>query len=349
MPGTIREMLEDLEERTLHPRAARSARSRGRERPEPDDDERPAFQRDRDRLVHSKAFRRLAGKTQVFLAPRGDHYRTRLTHTLEVAQVARSIARALCLNEMLVEAMVMGHDLGHTPFGHAGERILNDLVQGGFHHVLQSVRVVDVLENDGRGLNLTAEVRDGILRHSKGRGNVLLRGSGAKALTLEAEIVRLADIIAYVNHDLDDAVRAGLFTEADVPAAIRDMLGDGPTPRYRTLIRDVIRRSDVDGGGHIEMSPDVHEALLALRDFLYARVYENPVVHDEFVKAQRILRDLHGWCLEDMARLRERHGVVAREGDPPERTAVDWLSGMTDRFAIGVWEAIFVPRPWSVV
>jgi len=348
MPGTIREMLEDLEERTLHPRAARAARSRGRERPEPDDDERPSFQRDRDRLVHTKAFRRLAGKTQVFLAPRGDHYRTRLTHTLEVAQVARSIARALRLNEMLVEAMVMGHDLGHTPFGHAGERILNDVVAGGFHHVIQSVRVVDVLENDGRGLNLTAEVRDGILRHSKGRGRVLLEGN-AKALTLEAEIVRLADIIAYVNHDLDDALRAGLFAEADVPAAIRGVLGEGPTPRYRTLIRDVIRRSDVDGGGHIEMSPAVHEALLALRDFLYARVYENPIVHDEFVKAQRILRDLHGWCLEDMARLRERHGVVAREGDTPERTATDWLSGMTDRFAIGVWEAIFVPRPWSVL
>ncbi|HSD18655.1 MAG TPA: deoxyguanosinetriphosphate triphosphohydrolase [Anaeromyxobacter sp.] len=348
MSGTIREMLEDLEERTLHPRAARAAQSRGRERAEPDDDERPSFQRDRDRLVHTKAFRRLAGKTQVFLAPRGDHYRTRLTHTLEVAQVARSIARALRLNEMLVEAMVMGHDLGHTPFGHAGERILNDLLAGGFHHVIQSVRVVDVLENDGRGLNLTAEVRDGILRHSKGRGRVLLEGN-AKALTLEAEIVRLADIIAYVNHDLDDALRAGLFTETDVPPAIRGVLGEGATPRYRTLIRDVIRRSDVDGGGHIEMSPEVHEALLALRDFLYARVYENPIVHDEFVKAQRILRDLHGWCLEDMTRLHERHGVVAREGDAPERTVTDWLSGMTDRFAIGVWEAIFVPRPWSVV
>jgi dGTPase len=348
MPGTIREMLEDLEERTLHPRAARAARSRGRERPEPDDDERPSFQRDRDRLVHTKAFRRLAGKTQVFLAPRGDHYRTRLTHTLEVAQVARSIARALRLNEMLVEAMVMGHDLGHTPFGHAGERILNELVAGGFHHVIQSIRVVDVLENEGRGLNLTAEVRDGILRHSKGKGRVLLEGS-AKALTLEAEIVRLADIVAYVNHDLDDAIRAGLFTEGDVPAAIRGVLGEGPTPRYRTLIRDVIRRSDVDGGGHIEMSREVHEALLALRDFLYARVYENPVVHDEFVKAQRILRDLHGWCLEDLARLRERHGVAPREGDAPERAVIDWLSGMTDRFAIGVWEAIFVPRPWGVV
>ena len=347
MPGTIREMLEGLEEQTLHPRAARSSRSRGRERSEPEDDERPVFQRDRDRIVHSKAFRRLAGKTQVFLAPRGDHYRTRLTHTLEVAQVGRSIARALRLNEMLVEAMVMGHDLGHTPFGHAGERLLDQVVAGGFHHVVQSVRVVEVLENAGAGLNLTAEVRDGILRHSKGKGNVLLRGTGAEAFTLEAEIVRLADIIAYVNHDLDDAMRAGLFGEGDVPPAIRRVLGDAPTPRFRTLVRDVIGASDVDGGGHIAMSGEVHGALLALRDFLYARVYENPVVHDEFVKAQRILRDLWTWCLEDPSRLALRFQVAPRDGDPVERAVTDWLSGMTDRFAIGIWEALFVPRPWN--
>ena len=310
MAGTIREMLEELEERTLHPRAARSARL-ARAAPAPSRPTRsgPSFQRDRDRLVHSKAFRRLAGKTQVFLAPRGDHYRTRLTHTLEVAQVARSIARALRLNEMLVEAMVMGHDLGHTPFGHAGERLLSEVVPGGFHHVVQSVRVVDVLENDGNGLNLTAEVRDGILRHSKGRGNVLLAGTGEKALTLEAEIVRIADIVAYVNHDLDDAVRAGLFAEGDVPAEIRTRARRRRAgARFRTLVHDVIRHSDLDGGGHIEMSPDVHGALLALRDFLYARVYENPVVHDEFVKAQRILRDLWTWCLEDPARLAQRFG-----------------------------------------
>src|SRR5512138_2147868 len=321
--GTVREMLEDLEERTLHPRAARSASSRGRARPEAPDDERPAFQRDRDRLVHCKAFRRLAGKTQVFLAPRGDHYRTRLTHTLEVAQVARSIARALRLNEMLVEAMVMGHDLGHTPFGHAGERLLNEVVPDGFHHVVQSVRVVDVLENEGHGLNLTAEVRDGILRHSKGKGNVLLRGTGEKALTLEAEIVRIADIVAYVNHDLDDAVRAGLFGEGDVPAEIRRVLGSGRSERYATLIHDVIRGSDVDGGGHIALTPDVHAALLALRDFLYARVYENPVVHDEFVKAQRILRDLWTWCLEDPPRLAQRSGVAPRDGESVERAVTD--------------------------
>jgi dGTPase len=347
MAGTIREMLEELEDRTLHPRAARSARSRGRARPEPLDDERPAFQRDRDRLVHSKAFRRLAGKTQVFLAPKGDHYRTRLTHTLEVAQVGRSVARALRLNEMLVEAMVMGHDLGHTPFGHAGERLLAEVVPGGFHHVVQSVRVVDVLENDGNGLNLTEEVRDGILRHSKGRGNVLLAGTGQKALTLEAEIVRIADIVAYVNHDLDDAIRAGLFEEADVPGEIRAVLGDDRGSRFRALVHDVISRSDVDGGGHIEMSPEVHGALLALRDFLYMRVYENPVVHAEFVKAQRILRDLWTWCVEDPSRLAARFAVSARDGESVERAATDWLSGMTDRFALATWAELFVPRPWG--
>jgi dGTPase len=349
MAGTIREMLEDLEERTLHPRAARSARSRGRGRPEAPDEERPAFQRDRDRIVHCKAFRRLAGKTQVFLAPRGDHYRTRLTHTLEVAQVGRSIARALRLNEMLVEAMVMGHDLGHTPFGHAGERLLSRVVPGGFHHVVQSVRVVEVLEKEGRGLNLTAEVRDGILRHSKGKGNVLLKGSGEKALTLEAEIVRIADIVAYVNHDLDDAMRAGLLAEGDLPADIRSVLGGSRSERFARLVHDVIRRSDVDGGGHIEMSAEVHGALLALRDHLYASVYENPVVHAEFVKAQRILNDLYGWCMEDPARLAARHGVAPREGETVERAVTDWLSGMTDRFALASWEELFLPRPWGLI
>ncbi len=205
---TIRERLEEAERRILHPRAAFAADSRGRARPEPDDDLRTVFQRDRDRILHAKSFRRLKGKTQVFLAPVGDHYRTRLTHTLEVAQVGRTIARALFLNESLVEAIVMGHDLGHTPFGHAGESTLRRILPGGFHHVRQSLRVVDVLEREGRGLNLTAEVRDGILRHTKGKGAVLV--DGGEPLTLEAEIVRIADIVAYVCHDLDDALRAGV-------------------------------------------------------------------------------------------------------------------------------------------
>jgi len=348
MAHTIREMLEAQEAQTLHPRAAFSARSRGRERPEPEDDIRPVFQRDRDRILHCKSFRRLKGKTQVFLAPRGDHYRTRLTHTLEVAQVARSIARALRLNEMLAEAMVMGHDLGHTPFGHAGERLLNQVVPGGFHHVVQSVRVVEVLEKDGQGLNLTAEVRDGILRHSKGRGNVLMQGSGAKALTLEAEIVRLADIIAYVNHDLDDAVRGGLIEEREVPAPIQRELGTRHSQRLATLVSDVVRHSDVDGGGHIEMSAAVHEALIALREFLYQRVYENPVVNDEFAKAQRIIRELWTRFVADPAWFARELGVTPREGETAERAATDFVSGMTDRFALETWERLVVPRPWAI-
>jgi dGTPase len=348
MGRNIREMLEEQEAQTLHPRAAFSAGSAGRAQPDPEDDMRPAFQRDRDRLLHCKSFRRLKGKTQVFLAPRGDHYRNRLTHTLEVAQVGRSIARALRLNEMLVEAMVMGHDLGHTPFGHAGERALARLVPGGFHHVQQSGRVVDLLENDGRGLNLTAEVRDGILRHSKGKGDVLLR-VGAEPRTLEAEIVRIADIVAYVNHDLDDAQRAELIAEGDVPAEIRRVLGSRHSERLATLIGDVIRTTDLDAGGHVGLSDDVHAALLALRDFLYARVYENPVVHEEFEKAQRLLRDLWAWCTEDPERCRQRFGITPRPGEPPERAVADFLSGMTDRFALETWEGLFVPRPWAIV
>jgi dGTPase len=346
---TIREMLEEQEARTLHPRAARSAASRGRERAEAQDELRPVFQRDRDRVLHCKSFRRLQGKTQVFLAPKGDHYRNRLTHTLEVAQVARSIARALRLNEMLVEAIVLGHDLGHTPFGHAGERLLAEVVPGGFHHVVQSVRVVEVLERDGQGLNLTEEVRDGILRHSKGRGNVLMKGSGAKALTLEAEVVRLADIVAYVNHDLDDAIRGGILVEADVPADIRRTLGETRSRRLATLVADIVGASDLDGGGHIEMSAEVHGALLALRDFLYQRVYENPVVNDEFKKAQRLLRELYAWLCADAARLAARFGVVPRAGEDVPRAVTDFVSGMTDRFALETWETVAVPRRWSIV
>jgi dGTPase len=350
MPGTIRAMLEEQEARTFHPRAALSAATRGRELPDDrDDDLRPAYQRDRDRLLHCKSFRRLQGKTQVFLAPRGDHYRNRLTHTLEVAGVARSIARALRLNEMLVEAICMGHDLGHTPFGHAGERLLAEVVSGGFHHVVQSLRVVEVLERDGRGLNLTAEVRDGILRHSKGRGNVLMKGTGAKALTLEAEVVRLADIIAYVNHDLDDALRAGLLREEDVPAEIHGALGGSHAARLARLIGDVIRATDLEGGGHVEMSAEVHGALLALREFLYQRVYENPVVNDEFKKAQRILRDLFAWLAAEPERLAARFGVAPRPGETVERAVTDFVSGMTDRFALETWEAVTVPRPWAIV
>src|SRR6478672_10235217 len=240
----IREMLEKIESDTLVPRAARSAETRGREYDEPEDDLRPSYQRDRDRIVHSKAFRRLKHKTQVFLAPEGDHYRTRLTHVLEVTQIARTIAKSLRLNEILAEAIALGHDLGHSAFGHAGEAALNKLVKGGFDHYRQSVRVVEVLESDGRGLNLTIEVRDGILKHSKGeKGELLRKRPKSRALTLEGDIVRISDIIAYVNHDIDDGVRGGLLAEDEIPREIRKTLGATGKDRIDRMVRDVITQT----------------------------------------------------------------------------------------------------------
>src|SRR5215475_15752525 len=237
MAMTIREQLEADEEAVLSPYAQKSSASRGRSRPEAPDPVRPIFQHDRDRIIHSKAFRRLAGKTQVFLAPEGDHYRTRITHTLEVAQFARSVTKFLGLNEMLTEAIVMGHDLGHTPFGHAGEKVLAHLMPDGFHHVKQSLRVVDQLERDGQGLNLTSEVRDGILKHSKGKGAIFSDNPNLTAMTLEGQIVRIADIAAYVNHDLDDAIRAGLVNEKDVPDEVHRTLGKTHAQRIEMLVR----------------------------------------------------------------------------------------------------------------
>lgn len=351
--STIRERLEHIEVTTLRPYAQLSSKSAGRRRPEPPDDLRTAYQRDRDRVLHSKAFRRLSGKTQVFLAPEGDHYRTRITHTLEVSQVGRTIARALGLNETLVEAIVMGHDLGHTPFGHAGEKVLARLLPDGFHHVKQSLRVVDLLERDGAGLNLTAEVRDGILKHSKGKGAVLSDNPNLRALTLEGQIVRLADIIAYVNHDLDDATRAGLLREEDVPAELRECLGRTQSERLGRMITDVVCASErlIEGGQvQIGMSPAMHQGLLQLRDFLYQRVYESEAVRAEFDKAQRILEalfhHLRGREDEFRATLWPR-GVPDTE--PVERAIGDFLSGMTDRYAMRFYRERLMPRSWPML
>ncbi len=343
----VRQRLEAEERQQLHPRAAMSADTRGRERPLPEDDLRPAYQRDRDRILHSKSFRRLKGKTQVFLAPVGDHYRTRLTHTLEVAQVARTVARALRLNEALVEAIALGHDLGHTPFGHAGERVLNRICETGFHHAPQSVRVVEVLERDGQGLNLTLETRDGILKHSKGRGRVLMAGAGLKALTLEAEVVRLADIVAYVCHDLDDALRARLFPATEIPASLSAVLGHDHGSRLHTLVSDLITSSDLDRVEHVSMSDRVHEALLGLRDFLYRRVYENPLIHDEFVKSEKLLVELHRRFIEMGPAFRELW-PLERDGENQERRVVDFISGMTDQYAMKVYQELFLPRVWQL-
>ena len=345
----VREEHEKREHQFLSPFAAFSDASKGRERPEEPCPVRNAFQHDRDRILHSKSFRRLKHKTQVFLAPTGDHYRTRLTHTLEVSQIARTIARALRLNEDLTEAIALGHDLGHTPFGHTGEKVIDRLYSGGFHHTVQSLRVVEHIEKDGRGLNLTAEVRDGILKHSKGRGRVVSRAGEGGPLTLEGQVVRLSDLIAYVNHDLDDAVRAKVLAEGDVPALITVVLGRTNTERIHRMVVDVIENSEVSAEGAIRLGGAMHQAALDLREFLYQRVYENDVVHEDLRRAERILEELYAHFMADEGRFYAEHGQKARPEDTHERAVVDYLAGMTDRFAVGMFEKLFMPRPWTVV
>lgn len=339
----IRQQMEDREEHILHPRATRSRNSGGRRRPEPPCDIRPAFQHDRDRILHSKAFRRLKHKTQVFLAPAGDHYRTRLTHTLEVSQIARTIAQALQLNEALVEAIALAHDLGHTPFGHAGEAVLDRLRPGGFHHALQSLRVVDLLERNGNGLNLTQEVRDGILLHSKGKGEILTSGA-----TLEAQAVRVSDLVAYLSHDVDDASRAGVIRMEQVPTECRAAFGETHGQRIDAMVRDIIRETLARDHETIAMGPRVHGAAITLREFLYEQVYENPRVHDDFRKATKVLEELwehflshSDWFLSNLAQ--------PIRGQKIEDLAADFIAGMTDRYALGLYESIFMPQPWKVL
>jgi dGTPase len=335
-------MLENIERDTFVPRAARSAETRGRDREEAEDDIRPSYQRDRDRIIHCKAFRRLKHKTQVFLAPEGDHYRTRLTHVLEVTQIARTIAKSLRLNEVLTEAIGLGHDLGHSAFGHAGEAALNKLVKGGFDHYRQSVRVVEVLENDGRGLNLTIEVRDGILKHSKGeKGELLRRRPKSRALTLEGDIVRISDIIAYVNHDIDDGIRAGVLTEDDIPKDIRKALGNTGSDRIDRMVRDVIDSTLGVDYEQISMSAEVLSALEELRTYMFQNMYLTPTVRGEFVKAQRTLTALFEHVIANPGEFLD----VSRD-EPVERLAIDFIAGMTDRYAINLYERLFVPRAW---
>jgi dGTPase len=346
---TIRQRIEEDERRVLSPFATLSSQTKGRARPEKECDLRPAFQHDRDKIIHAKSFRRLAGKTQVFLAPEGDHYRTRITHTLEVAQFARSTAKFMNLNEQLVEAIVMGHDLGHTPFGHAGEKVLAHLMPDGFHHVKQSLRVVDQLERDGAGLNLTAEVRDGILKHSKGKGAIFSDNPNLTAMTLEGQIVRIADIAAYVNHDLDDAVRAGLVKENELPEKVERLLGRTSSERIERMIRDLVETSRFEEKRMIRMSDPVLEALYALRDFLYERVYESKGIRDEFEKAQRILQELWQHFHDHADEFRARYWLEGtREDEGLDRAIGDFLCGMTDRYAMRLYQEVRLPKPWTV-
>jgi dGTPase len=343
---TIREQLEAREREYLAPQAACSAASRGRLRAEPPDPIRPVFQRDRDRIIHCKAFRRLKHKTQVFFAPTGDHYRTRLTHTLEVSQIARSIAKVLRLHEELTEAIALGHDLGHPPFGHAGERVIDRLVPGGFSHYEQSLRIVDVLENGRQGLNLTWEVRDGIARHSKGKHGMPVGASKEhRASTVEGQIARVADIIAYVNHDIDDAVRAGILDEAALPPEATDLLGRSASQRINSMVTDVVLRTLEGDLTEVRMSEPVLTATLALRSFLFEAVYENPRATAEFEKATGILGGLWEKLL---ARPEPYLDAVTVESEGLPAAARDFLAGMTDRYAVSLFEEMFVPRSWSV-
>jgi dGTPase len=342
--STIRADLERRECDHLAPQAARSVETRGRLRPEPEDDVRPAFQRDRDRIIHSKAFRRLKHKTQVFFAPTGDHYRTRLTHTLEVSQIARTIAKALALNEELTEAIALGHDLGHTPFGHQGERVLADLMPGGFEHYEQSLRIVDLLERDGAGLNLTWETRDGIVKHSKGRrGSPVGPDVPVKASTLEGQIARVADLIAYVNHDIDDAVRAGVLDEADLPPAPLAVLGATHSARIGRMVKDVVLETRATGLRDIAMTAPVLDAMLDLRAFLFATVYENELSTAEFRKAAGILGGLWAKVHEAPEAFLDRR-TLRDEG--VDAAARDFVAGMTDRYAVALYEHLFIPKPW---
>lgn len=330
----VREQLEKMERENLSPYATLSENSKGRLRPEEQCDIRPVFQRDRDRIIHSKSFRRLKDKTQVFLTPEGDHYRTRLTHTLEVSQNARTIARALRLNEELVEAIALGHDLGHTPFGHAGERALDEVCPGGFKHNVQSIRTVDILEKGGFGLNLTMETRDGILNHQ----------TSSMPQTLEGKIVRLSDKIAYIHHDMDDAIRGNILTEADVPKEIGEVIGYTTKDRLDHLIHDIVNASFEKDD--IIMSPDVEKAMLNMRQFMFERVYQNPVAKAEEHKAEALVKTLFEYYVIHKDKMPMEFLNLIDAGEKVERVVCDFIGAMTDHFAIAQYEEIFIPKSW---
>ncbi len=341
------------EERTLSTFGFLSKNSKGRKRTESSCPNRLPFQRDRDRIVHSKTFRRLTHKTQVFLAPTGDHYRTRLTHALEVSQISRTIGVALGLNEHLIEAIALGHDLGHTPFGHAGESVLNELNPDGFRHYEQSLRVVDLLEKKGLGLNLTHEVRDGIVHHSKGLKELLPLDTSGLPETLEGQVVRISDIIAYVNHDLDDAMRAGIITAHPELTTIFTTLGDHNSHRIATMVNDIISETRTRNDGSLTMTPAILDATTILRLFLYKKVYRTSRVHDDFKKAMKILRELYQFFMEEDIKLPSGEVWGSDIAYPREtsrhRKVTDFIAGMTDRYALDLYTNLFFPKPWSVV
>jgi dGTPase len=346
---TILKDFENREKKFMSPHGCLSAESKGRMKPEKPCPVRTAFQLDRDRIVYSKAFRRLKHKTQVFLAPLGPHYRTRLTHTLEVAQIGRAIARAMYLNEDLTEAIALGHDLGHTPFGHGGETALKEIFSKDFSHNEQSLRVVDVLENNGEGLNLTIEVRDGILKHSKGYGKVISENPEEMASTIEGRIVRIADIMAYLNHDLDDAIRSGVVRKNQVPEKVVKVLGRTHSDRATTMIQDLIFSSKAKAGSlDLNTSDAVSQAMNQLRNFLFHNVYRSHRVHKEFIKAKKILTELYNFFLENdevLGKELKEMELPAADGNSRERTVCDFIASMTDTYALDLYREIFFPSP----
>lgn len=336
MSMNLRETQEEWEKEHLAPVAALSADSEGRDRTEEECDIRTVYQRDRDRILHCKSFRRLKHKTQVFLAPEGDHYRTRLTHTLEVSQIGRTIARALRLNEDLTEAIALGHDIGHTPFGHAGERILNEICPFGFRHYEQSIRVVEFLEKDGMGLNLTKEVRDGIANH---------RTSGSPS-TLEGKVIRLSDKIAYINHDIDDATRGKILSEESIPKEYSEVLGKSTKERLNTLIHDIINESM--GKPDVCMSKEVQEAMTGLRQYMFQSVYTNPLAKSEEIKAVKMLREMYYYFNEHIDEIPESFRKVEYgHGESDERMVCDYIAGMSDQYAVNIFKKIYIPVSWK--
>lgn len=344
---TIRQKLEEIERKTLSSYAKLSSETKGRLTQEEECALRPAFQHDRDRIIHSKSFRRLKHKTQVFLSPTGDHYRTRLTHTLEVSQIARTIAKSLNLNCDLTEAIALGHDLGHTPFGHAGEDTLNEIFPGGFSHNEQSLRVVDVLEQDGKGLNLTHEVREGILKHSKGMGDILTQDTSKIPSTLEGQVVRIADIIAYICHDLDDALRGEIIRDVDIPKHCCKILGYTNSKRIDTMVKDIVYSTPSDDM-HLKLSDDVLHAMVELREFLYDRIYNVDKVHDDFIRSKKVVSELYYRLLKDEVLFKTEIGE-SHPDIPRERMVCDFIAGMTDRYALSLYEKIFLPKPWVML
>ena len=341
----IRERYQAIEAKVLSPYAALSSRTKGRKKFEKPCSIRTPYQRDRDRIIHCKAFRRMKHKTQVFLSPTNDHYRTRLTHVIEVSQIARTISRALLLNEDLTEAIALGHDLGHTPFGHAGEAALNEIYPDGFKHVIHSVRVVEVLERNGDGLNLTHEVLDGIAKHSKGMGP--LDNPRYRAETMEGQVVRISDLVAYANHDLDDAVRSGIITIDDVPGKYLDVLGKTGSERINRMVTDIVNETNTLGEKKVVISAEVEEAMVGLREYLFNTVYMNEKISRTFQMAQKVIKELYQYFTENEEHFLKLHPKKREKDITTERAVCDFIAGMTDSYALSMYEKLFVPKRWE--